>query len=292
MNDHPKVFISYSHDSEEHKEWVRKLGADLRKNGVDVFLDQWDVRLGMDLAVFMEQGLSNSQMVLCICSDTYVEKSNDRKGGTGYESVILKQPLITNANKDHIICVLRNNNKKLLPIALGTRVYTDFSDDRDYKEKFWELLERIYDVDKSRKPALGKNPFSALRAQEILIKTELNSNEYSDSKFQDTATFNFTNNDGKFSIGSGEYEFITQWSRAGEKSIYALNDSVLKLGYFEANTEFPKSDDLEKFDYTSRARNINQDEVFVLMNVFRNFAAIKVIRISGNMLTFEYRIYE
>ena len=42
MAEHPKVFISYSHDSPEHRRWVSELGAKLRRNGVDVILDQWD----------------------------------------------------------------------------------------------------------------------------------------------------------------------------------------------------------------------------------------------------------
>lgn len=28
--EHPKLFISYSHDNDEHKKWVLKLATDLR----------------------------------------------------------------------------------------------------------------------------------------------------------------------------------------------------------------------------------------------------------------------
>ncbi|TON86748.1 hypothetical protein CGH50_21300, partial [Vibrio parahaemolyticus] len=38
----PKVFFSYSHDSEEHKAWVLALATRLEENGVAVTLDQWD----------------------------------------------------------------------------------------------------------------------------------------------------------------------------------------------------------------------------------------------------------
>ena len=48
----PKVFLSYSHDSPTHKQWVRKLATDLRKNGVDDILDQWDLCHGKDIAAF------------------------------------------------------------------------------------------------------------------------------------------------------------------------------------------------------------------------------------------------
>ena len=69
-----KAFISYAWDSEEHNEWVLKLASDLRRHGVDVILDQWDARLGNDLSFFMEQGLTASHFVLCVCNDKYIKK--------------------------------------------------------------------------------------------------------------------------------------------------------------------------------------------------------------------------
>jgi hypothetical protein len=77
----PSVFISYSHDSEEHKNWVLQLATRLRSNGVNVLLDRWNLKLGNDLASFMERGLSKSQRVVCVCSENYGKKSNERWGG-------------------------------------------------------------------------------------------------------------------------------------------------------------------------------------------------------------------
>ena len=39
----PKVFISYSHDSLEHKEWVNQLATKMRNHGIDATLDQWEL---------------------------------------------------------------------------------------------------------------------------------------------------------------------------------------------------------------------------------------------------------
>ena len=74
----PKVFASYSHDSDEHKKWVRCLCTKLRENGADMMLDQWDIGLGTDLTLFMEK-LSAVDRVLVICTDTYVKKANNRE---------------------------------------------------------------------------------------------------------------------------------------------------------------------------------------------------------------------
>lgn len=116
MVEHPKVFISYSHDSDTHKNWVLKLATDLRQHfGVDVILDQWDLRVGGDLSLFMEQGLSESSLVICICSDEYVRKANAGIGGSGYEKMILTQSLLKNTNIDYILPVVRCNKNNIMP---------------------------------------------------------------------------------------------------------------------------------------------------------------------------------
>ena len=79
----PTIFVSYSHDSAEHKAWVIKLATDLRAHGVDVSLDEWDLALGQDIAAFMQRGIAASERVLLICSETYVRKAEDGAGGVG-----------------------------------------------------------------------------------------------------------------------------------------------------------------------------------------------------------------
>ena len=99
----PKVFISYSHDSQEHKDWVLTLSTRLQANGVNVILDQWDLTLGSDLPRFMESGLTDADRVLSVCSGAYVKKSNDGIGGAGYEKMILTGELMKNLASDKVI---------------------------------------------------------------------------------------------------------------------------------------------------------------------------------------------
>ena len=61
-----KVFISYAWEDEEHKQWVRELATRLRNHRVDVILDQWEARIGDDLQLYMEQGLTDSHLILVI----------------------------------------------------------------------------------------------------------------------------------------------------------------------------------------------------------------------------------
>lgn len=53
--DVPKVFISYSHDSIKHKQWVLNLATRLRNNGIDAILDQFELKPGDDIPHFMEK---------------------------------------------------------------------------------------------------------------------------------------------------------------------------------------------------------------------------------------------
>ena len=112
MAEHPKVFISYSHDSPEHKQWVSELGAKLRHKGVDVILDQWDLGLGGDLTLFIEQGITESDRVLVICTDSYVSKANAGKDGVGYERMIVTAELFENLGTDKFIPVIRQASGK------------------------------------------------------------------------------------------------------------------------------------------------------------------------------------
>lgn len=115
MKEHPKVFISYSHDSEEHKKWVLKLATELWNHGIDIIFDQWDLKYGSDICLFMEKGLNNSSMILCICS----EKFNQGEGGSGYEAMIMTQPLLQICDQDYIIPLKRNNFSNKMPLALA-----------------------------------------------------------------------------------------------------------------------------------------------------------------------------
>ena len=107
-----KAFISYAWDNEEHINWVLKFATDLRRHGIDAILDQWDARLGNDLSFFMEDGLTSSHFVLCICSDKYVEKANGGIGGAGYEKRIIASEMLSSDNVSFIIPIIKGNTLK------------------------------------------------------------------------------------------------------------------------------------------------------------------------------------
>ena len=145
MSENPKVFISYSHDSPEHKRWVSELAVQLRRNGVDAILDQWDLRLGDDITRFMERGIVDADRILIVCTDNYVSKANTGEGGVGYERMIITKEIVENQGNNKFIPIIRQTEwEDKTPEFLKERAYIDFTDDNQFNAKFEELLyERL-----------------------------------------------------------------------------------------------------------------------------------------------------
>jgi hypothetical protein len=156
-----KVFISYSHDSADHKKWVGELASRLVKSGIDVILDQWDLGLGDDVPKFMEKGVSISDRVLMICSETYVRKADEGKGGVGYEAMIVTGEIVRDLGTNKFIPVVRQKgDDKILPKSIGTRFFVDLSNEQIFDDQFEILLRELHEAPVSVKPPLGKNPFA------------------------------------------------------------------------------------------------------------------------------------
>ena len=157
----PKVFISYSHDSQEHKDWVRRLATELRTKGIDAKLDQWDLSPGQDLVAFMAEGIRTANRVLLICTGPYVSKAEAGTGGVGYERLIVSAEVVASIDTNKFIPIIRNNTSaRKVPDFLGARKYIDFSDDATYPATLEELMREIHQAPAVARPPLGDNPFS------------------------------------------------------------------------------------------------------------------------------------
>jgi hypothetical protein len=164
----PTVFISYSHDSDSHKTWVLRLATDLRSAGVNVVLDRWDLALGEDVSMYMQKGISESDRVLMICTESYVAKAEEGTGGVGFERLIVTKEVVDTIDTKKFIPVIRGKgSNKATPSFLGPRLYIDFSKDNDYASKLEELLREIHGTPATEKPPLGQNPFSGALSKAV-----------------------------------------------------------------------------------------------------------------------------
>ncbi len=155
----PKAFISYSHDSPEHKKWVLDLATRLRSSGVDAVIDQWDLRPGDDLAHFMETQLTAADRVLMVCTEKYVEKANAGIGGVGYEKMIVTAALLARIDSNKVIPLIRQAGGATLPTFLRTKLYLDFSRPDQFEFSFDELVRTMHNAPLFEKPPITKSPF-------------------------------------------------------------------------------------------------------------------------------------
>ena len=156
----PSVFISYSHDSESHKAWVLRLAGDLRELGVNADVDHW-LRLGEDLPTFMTRSVLESDRVLLVCTENYVNKAENGVGGVGFEARIVSAELARRTDTRKFVPVVREKKgPRPLPAYLGARLYIDFSDDAAYPDRLAELARELHGVDAPSRPPLGRNPYA------------------------------------------------------------------------------------------------------------------------------------
>lgn len=142
----PSVFISYSWGNPKHQNWVREFAAQLRSDGVEAVLDQWELVLGDQLTHFMEKAIADNQFVLIICTPTYKRKSEAREGGVGYEGDIMTAEVMSTKNHRKFIPILRTGSwSESAPSWLYGKKYIDLSGSPYSKSYYDELLDTIFD---------------------------------------------------------------------------------------------------------------------------------------------------
>ncbi|QTN48180.1 toll/interleukin-1 receptor domain-containing protein [Ectopseudomonas mendocina] len=165
----PRVFLSYSWDSDEHKNWVRALAERLTKNGVNARLDQWHITPGQSLTQFMETEAQSCDYALIICTRDYCRKSLNRVGGVGYEQQIISGHIAAGMSRDRFIPIIRDGEFNPGPSCaipaqfLGT-LAIDMRNDEHLDQRIEELLRAIFKEPALKPPAIGQRPIFGIKA--------------------------------------------------------------------------------------------------------------------------------
>ena len=138
------MFISYSWDDEIHKEWVARLAADLRTDGVETRLDQWHTVLGDQLASFMANELRDNDFVIVVCTPNYRRKSEEGKGGVGFEGNIMTADVAARGNHRKYIPVLaRGTWNDAAPSWIRGKRYADLSTKQRYAANYGDVIRTL-----------------------------------------------------------------------------------------------------------------------------------------------------
>lgn len=164
----PVVFISYSWDSPQHKEWVLRLSKDLRETyRVYTLLDRYN-RGGEDLITFMQHGLSRADRVLIIGTPQYKEKIERKTGGAKFEDQVITLQLYKDMGASKFVPVLRDGSfSESFNNLIEVRTGYDMRNDNDYEKTLQELAADLWGTPMNIAPTLGPKP-NFTPAQQVL----------------------------------------------------------------------------------------------------------------------------
>src|SRR5207249_6981943 len=108
------AFISYSHDSNEHRSQLLSLANRLRSEGIDAQIDQYEESPPEGWPRWMDAWLRRAQYALVVCTETYRRRVEGREEpGTGkgakWEGALITQYLYENDGR----------NDRFLPVVFG-----------------------------------------------------------------------------------------------------------------------------------------------------------------------------
>lgn len=161
----PRVFISYTSTDIENRNWVKQFACKLRECGVDARLDIFHLKPGQDLPQWMTNELIMADKVLLICDKYYAEKADNRKGGVGWETMIIQGDMLSRQEQNKYIAILRDKNiDQSLPIYVKSKYALNWADKSHIDKEFDNLLLYLFDCDVE--PPIGEIP--------LFIKKQLN----------------------------------------------------------------------------------------------------------------------
>lgn len=279
--DAPRLFMSYSHDSQEHGTWVLSLASRLRANGVDVCLDRWDVTLGGNLALFMERAASPDYRVAAVVSANYAHRADDRSGGVGIEAQMLSSSLYDSLESNQVIPIVRNNpgDRPVLPAFLRGRMYIDFRDETQHERRYEELLRNIHGQRVDAAPPLGPNPYIGTTDTEALLAIRDSPSRWHDPALEGEVEFVFSQNSGRYLFGAGSLQFTLALSGKGQRSVYAYREGrTTHVAVIERLDERePFLEDISQFDTSNRTVQVNVGDAVVLHNTDGYWALVRVL---------------
>jgi predicted ATP-binding protein involved in virulence len=154
MSKAPTVFISYSHDSQEHMDRVLALSNRLRRDGIDCNIDQYQESPVEGWPHWISEQINNADFVLVVVTKSYYSRfhgtSNIGGKGVTWESTIITELYENARNTKFIPVVFTVGDTSNIPELLkGVTTYQLESKDG------YEALYRRITSQSSGRPALG-----------------------------------------------------------------------------------------------------------------------------------------
>jgi tetratricopeptide (TPR) repeat protein len=152
----PKVFISYSWDSEAHQNRVLDLANRLRRDGIDCNIDLYETSPQVGWPRWMSHQINKAQFVLVVCTETYQKRFTGQeelgKGkGVNWEGTIINQYLYDQIDNNKFSPVIfAPQDAPYIPVELR-RITFHVLDEQGYERLYRQLTAQPL----NKKPEIG-----------------------------------------------------------------------------------------------------------------------------------------
>jgi len=188
---HPRVFISYTHETEEHIKRVLELANKLRESGIDTILDQYEDCPPEGWPHWMDRNIKNSDFVLMICTETYYlrvmgEESAGKGLGVKWEGRLIYQHYYDNGGKSNkfIPIIFDEMDEAHIPTPFKGNTHYNLGEEGKYDKLYW-FLRGIKNIEK---PRLGKlKPLPEKERRSLFVGGFINPELWDEAKWLATA---------------------------------------------------------------------------------------------------------
>ncbi len=150
-----KVFISYSHDSEKHREKVRELMERLQRRGIECDVDLLHEIPPQGWSKWMYKRIEQIKFVLVVCSEAYYQYIGDNKldknGGVDWKGPVITEAIYAKycRNTPCIPILFSLNDKDYIPPFLHNMSRYDVSAEEGYDHLYRRITSKRMELVKS-----------------------------------------------------------------------------------------------------------------------------------------------
>lgn len=176
MSEHPKVFISYSHQNAEYENRILEFANRLRTEGIDASVDLYEEAPAEGWPRWMETQINNSDFVVIVNSKSYFDKcysDSSRSKGISWEVNLVYQHIYdaSTMNTKFIPVFFEKEEEQYILTPLKSFTFYNVGE----KEGFDKLYWRLRGISMAQKPPLGKSrPLPYKKQKTMFCSTPIN----------------------------------------------------------------------------------------------------------------------
>lgn len=169
---HPKVFISYSHGTEDYQNQVLEFSNRLRSEGIDAEIDQYEEAPSEGWPRWMEKQIKWADYVIVLASKSYYDRFYDESAAKGLHwevNIIYNELYAENTQTQKLIpAFFESGEEKYIPEPLRGFTYYNIT------EEYTKLYNRLRGISSIKKPPLGRlKPVEEKRPKTLFISTPI-----------------------------------------------------------------------------------------------------------------------